>query len=146
MENSTSEPKDHPLSEKQTNTDDKKLQTTTAAVLDPNFPLPELDSSASTFRHVKSFAVLAVLLAAGVAGAWFMGASILISEDPTMQVALLVGAFVVLLTALFLTGTVWVDWWELVLGYWWLSIPIGAAAGLVVVLNQESATSLKDVD
>ena len=60
--------------------------------------------------------------------------------------ALFLGAVAAaVLIALFVTGTVWVDWWELVLGYWWFSIPVGAAAGLAFVLNQETGATMGEV-
>ncbi len=147
MDTNTSEPEDHPLSEKQTNTDDKKFETTTAALTDPNFPLPELDESTSYARHALSFFVLLALLVGGCVGAWFFEPSFLqVSENVWVQVGILAGMAGFTLMMLFFTGTVWIDWWELVLGYWWLSIPIAAAAGLVFVLNQESAMTLKEVE
>ena len=134
---------DHSLSEKQTNTDDQKTATATAILTDPDFPLPALDNKSSYLRHVRSFAVLSVLLAGGIVGAWFLDTSLLQSEQPVYMIA---GAFAVTMLALFATGTVWIDWYELVLGYWWLSIPIGAAAGLVLVLNQEAQAGLEEVE
>lgn len=70
-------------------------------------------------------------------------ASFLQSEQPILVLG---GVFAVVLTTLFATGTVWIDWWELVLGYWWLSLPIGAAAGLVFVMNQEASSTLGEVE
>jgi len=134
---------DHPLSEKQTNTDDQKAATTAAIITDPNFPLPALDNKSSYFQHVRSFAVLFVLLAGGIVGAWFLDTPILQSQQPLYVIA---GLFGVVTLALFATGTVWIDWWELVLGYWWLSIPIGAAAMLTLVMNQEAQSALEEVE
>jgi hypothetical protein len=134
---------DHPLSEKQTNTDDQKTATTATILTDPEFPLPALDKKSSYFQHIRSFAVLSVLLCGGIFGAWFLDTSLLQSEQPVYMIA---GVFGIIMLALFATGTVWVDWWELVLGYWWLSIPIGAAAVLVLVMNQEKQAGLEEVD
>lgn len=126
---------EHPLSEKTTNTDDQKLETTIAAVTDPTFPLPTLKAGTSTFRYVRSFTVLFCLLASGLGGAYLFEAAIL--QDPLY----LAVASVAVLVGVFATGTVWIDWWELVLGYWWLSMPIGCAAGLAFVMMQERATT-----
>ena len=132
----------HSLSEKQTNTEDSKLSTTIAAVSDPKFPLPVLDDKATTLRYVLSFGTLTALLAAGIAGAWYVGGvAMLQSEQPLIPLTI---AFFATLGALFLTGTVWVDWFELVLGYWWLSMPIGAAAGIMLVLNQERGAGIAE--
>jgi hypothetical protein len=76
-------------------------------------------------------------------GAWFIDTSLLQSEQPVYVIA---GVFSVVTLALFVIGTVWVDWWELVLGYWWLSIPIGAAAKLALVVNQEAQAGLEEVE
>ncbi len=131
----------HNLSEKQTNTDDSKLSTAVAAVVDPKFPLPVLDENASTLRYILSFGTLTSLLAGGIAGAWYIGVTMLQSEQPLLVLSI---AFFAVLAALFFTGTVWIDWFELVLGYWWLSMPIGAAAGVVLVLNQEASAGIDE--
>lgn len=132
---------EHELSEKQTNTDDSKLSTLTAAAIDPEFPLPVLDDQSSTLRYILSFGTLATLLAGGIVGAWFLDVTLLQSEQPIVVLSL---AFFAVLGALFFTGTVWIDWFELVLGYWWMSMPIGAAAGLVLVMNQEASTGIQE--
>jgi hypothetical protein len=46
------------------------------------------------------------------------------------QLALLVAMISVLLLALWFVGTVWIDWWELVVGYWWLSMPIACGSSI----------------
>jgi hypothetical protein len=132
---------EHPLSEHQTNTDDKKLPVAVAAITDPTFPLPELNDKSSILDYILSFITLFVLLGLGLCGAWLFDASMLQSSQPLFVLST---AFTVIVAALFLTGTVWVNWWELVLGYWWLSMPIGALAGLVLVLNQEASTGLEE--
>ena len=35
-----------------------------------------------------------------------------------------------------------IDWRELIAGWWWLSMPIGAAAGLLLAIMQESSSKL----
>ena len=65
---------------------------------------------------------------------------------PVEQLLLLAGVICVLFLAMWFTGTVWIDWWELVIGYWWLSIPISAATGLLFVMAQERADTIKEVD
>lgn len=135
----------HPLSEKQTNTDDTKLTTAIAAVTDPEFPLPTLTSKSTAFDYVRSFGMLSVLLGVGIFGAWVLDLEILRAE--TVHPAYLLGAlFMVVVGAMFFTGTVWIDWYELVLGYWWLSIPIGMLAGLGLVLNQEASATMSETD
>ena len=121
----------HALSEKQTNTDDSKLATTFAAVTDPKFPLPVLDENSSALRYVLSFGTLTALLAGGIIGAWLLDVTMLQAQNPVLVLGL---AFLGVMGALFFTGTVWIDWWELVLGYWWLSMPVGAAAGLLLIM------------
>jgi hypothetical protein len=132
---------EHALSEKQTNTDDSKLATLTAAVTDSKFPLPVLNDQSSTLRYILSFGTLASFLAGGIVGAWFLDVTMLQSQQPVVVLSL---AFFGILGALFFTGTVWIDWFELVLGYWWLSMPIGAAAGLVLVMKQEQDTGIRE--
>jgi len=131
----------HPLSEQQTNTDDSKLSTAVAAVTDPKFPLPVLNDESSTLRYIISFGTLAALLGGGVVGAWYLDVTMLQSQQPVVVLSV---AFFAILGALFFTGTVWIDWFELVLGYWWLSMPIGALAGLTLVMNQEASTGIAE--
>lgn len=134
---------DHPLSENQTNTDDHKGTTTLAAVLDSSFPLPTLTSESTPLQYFLSFATLFALLALGVGGAIYVGVEILQSSRPFFMagtgIALLMGAF-------FITGTIWIDWYGLVVKYWWLSMPIGALAGIAVVLNIEASTGIADTE
>ena len=132
---------EHNLSEKQTNTEDSKFSTAVAAVTDPKFPLPVLDENAAMLRYVLSFGTVAALLAGGLAGAWFLGITMLQSQHPVVALSI---AFFTVLGALFFTGTVWIDWFELVLGYWWLSMPIGAAAGIVLIMNQEATAGMDE--
>jgi len=47
---------------------------------------------------------------------------------------------------LFWTGSHSIDWYELVAGYWWLSLPVAGAAGLMLVMAQEQATGFEEVD
>jgi hypothetical protein len=62
------------------------------------------------------------------------------------QLALLLGVTSVLFLAMWFTGTVWIDWWQLVIGYWRLSIPIGAPAGLLFLVAQERTDTVGQVD
>ena len=62
------------------------------------------------------------------------------------QLALLVGIIGLLFLMLWITGTIWIDWYELVIGYWWLSMPIGAAVGVLFVLAQERVDTIGQVD
>jgi hypothetical protein len=132
---------EHPLSEKQGNTDESKLSTAVAAIADPKFPLPALTDKSSTLRCILSFGTLATLLATSIVGAWYLDVTMLQSEQPIVVLSV---AFFAVLGALFFTGTVWIDWFELVMGYWWLSMPIAAAAGLVLVMNQEQSTGIQE--
>jgi len=47
---------------------------------------------------------------------------------------------------LYWTGSLYIDWWELVAGYWWLSMPVAGAAGLLLVMAQEQATGFSEVE
>jgi hypothetical protein len=130
----------HPDNENQdhTNKNGEKPQTAIDAVLDPEF-VPTLDS-APVFRKVQSFSVLFGGLLGALALASLAGVDILQSGP---QIA---GVGALLVLALWWTGTVWIDWWEVVLGYWWLSMPVGGAAGLCLILMQENASGWDEVD
>ncbi len=158
----------HPSSEKETNTDNAKAKTTLAAVFDPSFPLPTLEPKKTpTSRYIQSFLVLSLLLCAGVIGAWFFEFSILQTSSststspnpkskhvwsilglvmPKEQLALLVGVIIVLFLAMWFTGTIWIDWWELVVGYWWLSMAVCAAVALLFLMAQERTDTMGQVD
>ena len=47
---------------------------------------------------------------------------------------------------LYWTGSHKIDWWELVAGYGWLSMPVAGAAGLLLVMAQEQSSGLHEVD
>ena len=143
MDNNPKATDEHELSEKQTNTEESKLSTAIAAVTDPKFPLPSLTAESSSLRYALSFGTLLALLVGGIGGAMYCGVEILQSSQP-----LALGAFAVatMIAAFFLTGTIWIDWFELVVGYWWLSIPIGALAGIAVVLNIEASATLAETE
>lgn len=133
----------HELSEKQSNTEEHKGKTAIAAVLDPKFPLPSLTSESSPVRYVLSFGTLFFLLAVGIGGAWLCGTEILQSSQPLVVMGCV---FAAMIAAFFVSGTIWIDWFELVLGYWWLSMPIGALAGLAIVLNMEAEATLAETE
>lgn len=139
MDNNSDRTDEHPLSEKQTNTSNSKLATLVAAVTDPKFPLPVLDANTSLIRYVLSFATLSTLIGGAVLGAWFLDVAMFQSSQPLLVMG---SAFVALLGLFFFMGSVWIDWFELLLGYWWLSMPVGILAGLALVLNQEDSTSI----
>ena len=141
MDKNPEQTEEHPLSEKQTNTDNKKVSTTVAAVTDPKFPLPQLDENSSVLEYVLSFATLFILLGAGIYGAWLYDVPLLQSAQPLL---VLPAVFLLIIGILAFVGTLWINWWELVLGYWWLSMPIGAMAGLVLVFNQEANAGLDE--
>lgn len=133
----------HPLSEKQTNTDNAKLPVAIAAVTDPKFPLPQLTSTSSALEYILSFSTLFLLVGGGIYGAWLYEVALLQTAQPLL---LLPAVFVVSVGALGLAGLFAVNWWELVLGYWWLSMPVAAMAGLVLVMKQEQSTGLEELE
>lgn len=168
MSSSQQQLESHPRSEKETNTDENKVSTAVAVVLDPTFPLPILESKKTpTSRYIQSFLLLLFLLLGAVFRAWYLELSILqtgstVSTSPNPksknvlsmlgmamhmeQLALLLGVTGLLFLAMWFTGTIWIDWWELVIAYWWLSIPTGAAAGLLFVMAQERTDTMGQVD
>lgn len=133
----------HSLSEKETNTEEHKGKTTLAAIFDGSFPLPALTADSSVLSYVLSFGTLLALIAGGIGGAWYLGYEILQSSQPLVMGGIIT---VVAMFAFWITGTIWVDWFELVIGYWWLSMPIGALAGLAVVLNAEASATMAETE
>ena len=47
---------------------------------------------------------------------------------------------------LYWVGGHYIDWWELVAGYWWLSLPAAGAAGILFVMAQEQSSGLHEID
>ncbi|RDW78159.1 hypothetical protein BP5796_06011 [Coleophoma crateriformis] len=145
-----------------TTTSGEKPKTAFQAIMDPEF-VPTLESVPKT-QHMKSYLVLISLVIGGVVGAWFFGFElfqIASSKDPQIPfivpeprrlvsswielVALLGFVIVGLLALISWTGAHWIDWWELVLGYWWLSMPAAGGAVVCLVIMQETASSMNEV-
>lgn len=143
MDQNPERTEEHQLSEKQSNTDEHKGPTAIAAIIDPKFPLPTLTEESTPLQYARSFGMLLALLGAGVGASMYVGVEILQSSQPLVMAG---GAIATMIAAFFITGTIWIDWYELVVLYWWLSLPIGALAGIAVVLNIEASTSLADTE
>ena len=130
-----------------TTTSGTKPTTAFTAITDPNF-LPTLDN-APIEQHAKShLLLLSMVLGAGLL-AYLGGFELLqVSEQSSWQdVGLGAGAAVLLVLAgLYWTGAHYIDWWELVSGYWWLSMPVAGAAGLLLVMAQEKSLGWDEVD
>ncbi|KAL3424804.1 hypothetical protein PVAG01_04085 [Phlyctema vagabunda] len=154
----------HPSNANQDHTtkDGEKPTNAFTAITDPDF-LPTLESAPKT-QHLKSYLVLISLVVGGVVGAWFYGFELFqfsstqdpqipfqpaeptVSDSSVLEIISLLGLVVAaLLVVISWTGALWIDWWELVLGYWWLSMPVGGAAGLCLVLMQETASGMDEV-
>ena len=134
----------HHLSEKEINTDNAKSATAYAAITDPTFPLPVLNENSPVIHYVRSFAVLVSLIIIAVAGSWYMGMAVLQSDDHPYLV--LDGLVAAAFAGLAATGNLWIDWWVLVLGYWWLSLLVAVVVSTGFVLSQETQEALQDVD
>jgi len=119
--------------------DGTKPETGLAAILDPNF-IPTLDEGVPTIRWIQSFVVLSAIIAGGIAVGWLGDLEIFQTK---VQLAVITGSIVV---AFFFTGAAYIDYWELVVKYWWFSIPMSAAAGLAYVIMEETGKGLEEVD
>lgn len=134
----------HPSNANSDHTDSSGHKPTTAiaALTDPDF-LPTLEAAPAT-QHAKSHLLLLSLLGGAVVAAWLMGFELLqvSAQHSYMDLGLLLGAAALL----WWVGGLAVDWWELVAGYWWLSMPVAGAAGLLLVMAQEQSTAYEEVD
>ncbi|MCJ1476779.1 hypothetical protein MMC13_005448 [Lambiella insularis] len=108
------------------------------AITDPDV-LPTLDAAPKT-RQAQSHLVLLVLLCSAIFGAWLLGVDILQSQTQIIGVGLAVAV------AIGFAGGWNIDWWELVLGYWWLSMPVAGLAGLAFLMMQENASGMSETD
>lgn len=105
---------------------------------DPSFT--PTTTKAPLLRKLQSLVVLLSLVGGGMLAArTLLGIELLRTEWP---VFLSIGTAVV--GAVFvIAGDV--DWWELVLAYWWLSVPVGGAAALALVLLGERVSGMHEV-
>lgn len=108
------------------------------AITDPDV-LPTLESAPKT-RKAQSHLVLTVLLCSAIFGAWLIGVDILQSQTQIIGIGLAIAV------AIGFVGGWNIDWWELVLGYWWLSMPVAGLAGLGFLMMQENASGMDETD
>jgi hypothetical protein len=67
-------------------------------------------------------------------------------EHQSWGVLALSSAAVVAAGMLHSTGSHSIDWWALVAGSWWLSVPVAGAAELLLVVAQERSSGWYEVD
>ncbi|MCJ1321641.1 hypothetical protein MMC15_006986 [Xylographa vitiligo] len=107
-------------------------------ITDPDV-LPSLDE-ASVPRKIQSTFVLLVLLCGALFGAWFLGVDILQSQTQ------IIGVGIAIAVAIAFVGGFNMDWWDLVLGYWWISMPAAGLAGIAFLLIQENTSGMEETD
>jgi hypothetical protein len=130
-----------------TNKDGEKPTTFKDAIADPSF-LPTLDD-APLQAKVASHSILIFLVVGGVVGSWFLGFDLFQLSDGKSWLELggvLGGVSVVLIGALFWTGTANVDFKALLDEFWWLTLPIVMMAGLALVMLQERQEPMQQVE
>jgi hypothetical protein len=113
----------HPsnANENHTTASGEKPKTAYTAVTDSDF-LPTLDD-APVAQHAKSHGLLLFLVVGAVFSAWFMGFELFQPSENSSWIELGLGLGAVTaagMLMLYWTGSHYVDWWELVSGYWWL--------------------------
>jgi len=109
------------------------------ALLDPEF-LPTT-AKAPILRKLQSAGVLLIL----VTGAMFAGRLLISTEILQVQWPLFFALGATIAGSIFvIAGDI--DWWELLLAYWFLSLPAGVVAGALLVMMGEQATSMTDVE
>ncbi|KAK6516059.1 hypothetical protein TWF506_005972 [Arthrobotrys conoides] len=91
-------------------------------------------------RYILSFAVLSFLLVCAGVGVWYLELDIF---QTTTQQWVIVAAVIV---SLFYSGVVWIDWWAILVEYWWLSIPILAGMGIVFIRMDEATRGVEEID
>jgi len=130
-----------------TNKDGEKPTTAFDVITDTSF-VPTLDEAPKT-QQAKSHGLLLFLVVGAVLGAWLFGFELFqvgVGESYTSLILVLGSTSAILVGALVWTGTMNIDWWEVVAGYWWLSLPVAGAAGLALVMMQEQATGWDEVE
>ncbi|KAK6362567.1 hypothetical protein TWF730_000024 [Orbilia blumenaviensis] len=115
-----------------------KPSSGTEVITDTSFA-PTLES-APLLRCVQSFFVLSLLITFASLGAWYVGFDII---QTTSQQWVVIGAATI---SLFYSGVIWIDWWIIVVEYWWLSIPALAGIGIVMLRMDEATRAIDEVD
>lgn len=137
---SVNDPSDpHHANQDHVSTGNSKPDDFLTVLTDPNFK-PTI-SDAPLLRKIQSFAVLFALVAGGL----FLGRTVLRIELLTTGWPVVVGIGVAITAAIVMVAGD-IDWWELVLAYWWLAMPAGAAAGLALVVLGEETNGMRDLD
>jgi len=109
------------------------------ALTDPNV-LPSLNEDTSIVRRLGSYIVLLSLLAGGLFLAYIFGVDILQTQTQ------IIGIGIAIVLGMGLVGGWNIDWWDLVLGYWWLSMPIAGLAGVAFLVMQERTSGMVEVE
>ena len=112
-------------------------------------PLPTLTHESPATAHLRSYLLVFSLLLISIVGSYVLGFSLLQISPSTSWIEggiTLLALVGVAGTALWWTGSHKIDWWELVMGYWWFSMPIAGAAGLLLVRAQEGSSEIGEVD
>lgn len=80
---------------------------------------------------------------------WFLGFDLLqvSGRNSWLGLAALLAVFAaVLVAALHWIGAASIDFWAMLNGYWWLTVPVVVATMLAVTVMQERATELHEVE
>ena len=137
----TAETSSHPLAV--SGPPDKLTEAPIAALQDPDL-LPTTTSK-PRLQQARSFTFLVIIVASGVGAGWFAGLDILQGESLT-EVSAKGGLLCILaVLGVLMTGGQEIDWFELVLGWWWVAMPIYTMAGLTIVMAQERTQGLQEV-
>ncbi|KAF3092602.1 hypothetical protein TWF102_008419 [Orbilia oligospora] len=110
----------------------------TEIIIDTSFA-PTLEA-APLSRYLQSFVVLSFLLGSARVGIWYLGFDIF---QTTTQQWVIIAAVT---TCLFYSGVVWIDWWAVVVEYWWLSIPILAGTSILFIRMDEAIRDVQEID
>jgi hypothetical protein len=112
-------------------------------------PLPTLEPHSPITAHLKSHSLLFIGILGAIAGCWLFGFELFQPSETTswQEIAIAVGA----LTAvggglLWFIGLHQIDWWALVMEYWWFSMPILLAIVFMYVRAEEGSLELGEKD
>lgn len=112
-------------------------------------PIPTLEENAPTTSKLRSNLFLLSLLLGAIISAYLYGFELLQPSDHTTWAEKGITLFLV---AAFGGGAAWfvgvqkIDWWELVWGYWWFSMPIAGGAAVVLVRAMEATEGIEVKD
>lgn len=112
-------------------------------------PLPTLEKSSTIGAHLKSNLLLLCGVLSAIGACYLYGFELLQPSADTSwrEMGIIYGILVAAGAGLlWFVGLQRIDWWALVMEYWWFSMPIGLAVVFLYVRAEEGSLELGEKD